>query len=89
MKQTSLRFLGLGSVALVLAACSSVHKDYGYMSEPGYQAKDRLEGGLVGTNQELNEAGIQKMLANRVLLPKQVRLAIVRLPGTAENHSFD
>jgi hypothetical protein len=92
MKYTKSPFLGLelgfGLIALSLAGCSSVHKDYEYMSEPANQTKDRLEGGLVGQNQELNEAGIQKILANRVVLPRQVRLAVVRLPAPGENHGL-
>jgi len=59
--------------------CAMAQKDYGYMEQKSYQSKPKLTQSLLGPNDALSEAAIQKILTSKVVLPKAINLAIVRL----------
>jgi len=74
--------------ALGLIGCSSVQKDYDYMSENDYQRRTKLTQSLVAGTEPMSEAAIQKILSSRVALPKKINLAIVRLSDSSEGADF-
>ena len=71
-----------------LVGCSSVSKDYGYMSGADYQKRPQLRQSLLDSSGALNETAVQKILTSKVALPKTVNLAVVRLSDSSEGLDF-
>jgi hypothetical protein len=65
--------------AAAIVGCASKHKDFDHMDTDEYRSRPQLEQALVSANEPLTEAAVQKLLASRVALPKNINLAIVRL----------
>lgn len=81
------RFLFLGfSVALV--GCASVQKDYDHMAAPDYQKRQQLHQSLISASEPLSETAVQKILSSKVVLPKAINLAIVRLSDSSSELDF-
>lgn len=68
--------------------CSTVSKDYEYMESAQYKSRGVLRQALANGSESLSEGAIQKILASRVSLPKQITIAIVRLSDTKEGLDF-
>ncbi len=73
---------------LGLVGCSSVSKDYGYMTGADYQKRPQLRQSLLDSSGALNETAVQKILTSKVALPKTVNLAIVRLSESSDGLDF-
>jgi hypothetical protein len=74
--------------AIAFVGCASVQKDYGHMASDDYQKKPQLRQSLVSSSEPLNEVAIQKILSSRVVMPKIINLAIVRLSDSADGLDF-
>lgn len=72
------KFQILGLLCL-LSGCATVQSDYQHRANHSYQSQEKLEQGLIGPNDTLTEEAISKLLSSKVILPKNVRLAIVRI----------
>lgn len=74
--------------AFVVTGCAMAAKDYTYMSGREYRDKPRLNQSLLGTSEVLNESAIQKILTSKVVLPKTINLAVIRLSDVSEGLDF-
>lgn len=73
---------------LFFAGCAGQKsKDYDYMTEREYRSKPQLRQSLL-TGTEMSEAAVQKILAGKVQLPKQIQLAVVRLSDSSDGLDF-
>lgn len=70
------------------SSCASVQKDYEFMKDSAYTSKPTLRQSLINPNEALSEASVQKILASKVILPKQITLAIVRLADSSDGLDF-
>ena len=86
-KSTSLRFSSI-CLSLALAGCATAQKDYSYMSEPNYQKRTTLTQALVPDGEHMSEDAIKKILSSRVVLPKSISLAVVRLSDVGDGLGF-
>ena len=73
---------------MVLVGCAHKEKDYDYMSSSTYQQKPQLRQSLVSATEPLNESAVQKILSSKVVFPKNMTLAIVRLSDSTEGLDF-
>lgn len=65
------------AVGILLAGCASMHKEISQSGEEEYRSRPQLHAALA--TESLDEHTIQKILSSKVMLPKKVSLAIVRL----------
>ena len=85
MIRFKLLFMGL---SLMLLGCASVNKDYSYMSENNYKNRMELTQSLIGPNDTLSEADVQRILSSKIVLPKNINLAVVRLLDSTSGADF-
>lgn len=87
--------ISVSFLILILSACASskkaelVEKDYDYMATNDYQKQQTLTHGLFGPNDTLTESAIQKILTSKVVLPKKIRIAIIRLAESYTGFNFE
>lgn len=81
------RIFALAILALTVG-CATAKKDYDYMSGPAYQHRPQLRQSLINGSEPLSEAAVQKILSSKVVLPKMINLAIVRLDDSADGLDF-
>lgn len=82
---SALSRLSIVSLAWLAVGCATAQKDYAHLATPAYQQQPALTQSLVAGAEPLSDAAVQKLLASRVILPAQPRLALVRLKEGAED----
>ncbi len=71
----------------LLFGCASARKDYNYMAEKEYQSKPALTTSLMN-GENLTEASIQKILSSKIVLPKTLSVAVIRIADSSYGLNF-
>jgi hypothetical protein len=77
------KFQSLFCAVCLLSGCASVQSGYQHRNLSDYANQEKLDQGLFGANDTLSEEAISKLLSSKVVLPKNIRLAVVRVSDFA------
>jgi hypothetical protein len=75
-------------MGLSMSACVSTQKNYEYMSDSNYQSKPGLSESLMNDDEQYSEASIQEVLNRKIVMPKKITLAVLKLNASGSGGDF-